>query len=111
MKFVKTPRIAQQIALAFGVDIDKDEVRRILGKYYGLEPGSGGPSWLTFLGQAKDSEHRPVHGEFIKSRGNRRLVEWSILDLLECNHVCGLSGLSRKKDAKPEVTRRYTVHI
>ena len=49
------PRIAQQIALAFGVDIDKDEVRRILGKYYGLEPGSGGPSWLTFLGQAKDS--------------------------------------------------------
>jgi hypothetical protein len=27
------PRIAQQIALAFGVDIDKDEVRRILGKH------------------------------------------------------------------------------
>jgi transposase InsO family protein len=41
--------------LAFGVDIDKDEVRRILGKYYGSEPGSGSPSWLTFLGQAKDS--------------------------------------------------------
>ena len=53
----------------------------------------------------------PVHGEFIKSRGNRRLVEWSKLDLLESNHVCGLNGLSRKKDAKPEVTRRYTVHI
>ena len=49
------PRIAQQITLAFGVDIDKDTVRRILGKYYGLESGSGGPSWLTFLGQAKDS--------------------------------------------------------
>src|SRR5215469_15781234 len=49
------PRIAQQIALAFGVDIDKDEVRRILGKYYRLESGSGGPSWLTFLGDAKDS--------------------------------------------------------
>jgi putative transposase len=30
-------------------------VRRILGKYYRLESGSGGPSWLTFLGQAKDS--------------------------------------------------------
>ena len=27
----------------------------ILGKHYGLEPGSGGPSWLTFLGQAKGS--------------------------------------------------------
>jgi hypothetical protein len=49
------PRIARQIALAFGVDIDKDNVRRILGKYYGLAPGCCGPSWLTFLGQAKDS--------------------------------------------------------
>jgi hypothetical protein len=49
------PRIAQQITLAFGVDIDKDVVRRILGKHYGLESGSDGPSWLTFLGQARDS--------------------------------------------------------
>jgi hypothetical protein len=39
--------------LTFGVDIDKDVVRRILGKHYGPESGSGGPSWLTFLGQAK----------------------------------------------------------
>ena len=37
------------------MDIDKDVVRRILGKPYRLESGSGGPSWLTFLGQAKDS--------------------------------------------------------
>ena len=37
------------------MDIDKDVVRRILAKHYGLESGSGGPSWLTFLGQAKDS--------------------------------------------------------
>ena len=49
------PRIAQQITVAFGVDIDKDVVRRILGKHYRPESGSGGPSWLTFLGQAKDS--------------------------------------------------------
>ena len=48
-------RIAQQVTLAFGVDIDKDVVRRILGKHYRPESGSGGPSWLTFLGQAKDS--------------------------------------------------------
>ena len=47
--------MAQQITLAFGVDIDKDVVRRILGKHYRPETGSGGPSWLTFLGQAKDS--------------------------------------------------------
>jgi len=49
------PRIAQQITLAFGVDMDKDVVRRIVGKHYRPESGSGGPSWLTFLGQAKDS--------------------------------------------------------
>ena len=56
------PRIAQQITLAFGVDIDKDVVRRILGKHYRLESESGGPSWLTFLGQATDSlwVHGPV---------------------------------------------------
>jgi putative transposase len=49
------PRIAAQITLAFGVDIDKDMVRRILGMHYRPEPGSGGPSWLTFIGHAKDS--------------------------------------------------------
>ena len=38
------PRIGQQITLAFGVDIDKDVVRRILGKHYRPESGSGGPS-------------------------------------------------------------------
>jgi putative transposase len=49
------PRIAQQITLAFGLDLNKDMVRRIVGKHYRLESGSGSPSWLTFLGQAKDS--------------------------------------------------------
>ena len=49
------PRIAQQIALAFDVDIDKDVVRRILSTHYRPESDSGGPSWLTFLGHAKDS--------------------------------------------------------
>ena len=48
------PRIADQITLAFGVDIDKDVVRRILAKHFRPESGSG-PSWLTFLGHMKDS--------------------------------------------------------
>ena len=48
------PRIAEQITLAFGVDIDKDVVRRILAMHF--RPGSGSsPSWLTFLGHVKDS--------------------------------------------------------
>jgi len=49
------PRIAQQISLAFAVEIDKDVVRRILANRYKPEPESAGPSWLTFLGHTKDS--------------------------------------------------------
>jgi hypothetical protein len=49
------PRIAQQIALAFGVEIDKDIVRRLPSVHYRPDSDSGGPSWLTFLGHVKDS--------------------------------------------------------
>jgi transposase InsO family protein len=51
------PRIAEQIALAFGIDINKDVVRRILAAHYQPPADRSGPSWLTFLGQAKDSLH------------------------------------------------------
>src|ERR1035437_5437422 len=49
------PRIAQQIALAFDIPIDKDVVRRILATHYRPGRDSGGPSWLTFIGHMKDS--------------------------------------------------------
>ena len=49
------PRIARQIGLAFEVPIDKDVVRRVLATRYRPESNSNGPSWLTFLGHAKDS--------------------------------------------------------
>ncbi len=48
-------RIAQQIAKTFGVDIDKDLVRRILAEHYRHGTDDNGPSWLTFLGHTKDS--------------------------------------------------------
>ena len=48
-------RIAQQINKAFGVDINKDLVRRVLAKHYRPMPDDNGPSWLTFIGHAKDS--------------------------------------------------------
>ena len=51
------PRIAQQIALAFGIDINKDVVRRILAAYYHPATDHAGPSWLSFLGHMKDSLH------------------------------------------------------
>ncbi len=49
------PRIAQQIASAFGIHINKDVVRRILAARYQPAPDSAGPSWLTVLGHTKDS--------------------------------------------------------
>jgi len=49
------PRIAQQINLAFGLNLDKDIVRRVLAAHYKPGPGDRGPSWLTTLGHAKDS--------------------------------------------------------
>ena len=48
-------RIAQQIAHAFGIEIDKDVVRRVLSKHFRPEPGADGPSWLTLIAHAKDS--------------------------------------------------------
>jgi len=38
------PRIAQQINKAFGVNIDKDVVRRVLAKHYHPKPYDSGPS-------------------------------------------------------------------
>ena len=49
------PRIAQQIALAFGIPINEDVARRILAARYQPKPDPAGPSWLTVLGHAKDS--------------------------------------------------------
>jgi len=49
------PRIAQQINLAFGLELDKDIVRRVLAIHYKPDPSMRGPSWLTALGHAKGS--------------------------------------------------------
>ncbi len=49
------PRIALVISQTFGVDINKDVVRRVLATHYRPGSGDGGPSWLSFLGHMKDS--------------------------------------------------------
>lgn len=49
------PRIAMIVSRTFGVEIDKDVVRRVLARDYRPIPGRNGPSWLSFLGHAKDS--------------------------------------------------------
>ena len=48
-------RIAQQLSLVFGVEINKDIVRGVLAKHFRPDPGAHGPSWLTLLRHSKDS--------------------------------------------------------
>ena len=47
--------ISQRLCNTFAIQIDKDLVRRVLAVHYRPEIGRGGPTWLTLLGQAKDS--------------------------------------------------------
>jgi putative transposase len=47
-------KIAEHMARAFAIAINKDVIRRILDQHY--RPGiGGGPSWLSVIGHAKDS--------------------------------------------------------
>jgi putative transposase len=48
-------KIAEQISMAFGIEINKDVVRRILVRSYRPVPSDNGPSWLIFIAQARDS--------------------------------------------------------
>ena len=50
-----SPRIAMIVSRTFGVEIDKDVVRRVLAKDYRPTPSRNGPSWLSFLGHSADS--------------------------------------------------------
>ena len=49
------PKIAQHLAKTFGLDLDKDVVRRVLATHYRPDRRDHGPSWLTLLGHTKDS--------------------------------------------------------
>ena len=49
------PRIAQQIILALGTNINKDVVSRILAAHCPKDTDDKGLSWLSLLGHTKDS--------------------------------------------------------
>ena len=48
-------KIAEQISHAFGIEIDKDVVHRILAKHYHPDSIGDGVSWLTAIGHGKYS--------------------------------------------------------
>jgi putative transposase len=50
-----SPKLAQHLAKVFGLEINKDVVRRVLAAHYQPDRNENGPSWLTFLGHSKDS--------------------------------------------------------
>jgi hypothetical protein len=47
-------RIALIMTTTFGVEVDKDMVRRVVAKHLRPGPSGGGPSWLTVIGHARD---------------------------------------------------------
>ncbi len=49
------PRIALIIWKTFGIEIDRNVVRRVLVKHHRPKSGGSSPSWLTILGHKKDS--------------------------------------------------------
>jgi transposase InsO family protein len=49
------PRIARIIACTFGVDVDRNVVRRVLAQHYRPSPDGTGPSWLSLIGHTTDS--------------------------------------------------------
>ena len=49
------PRIAQQISHPFGLEIDKDVVRRVLANQPLPKSGGKGPSWLSAIAEARGS--------------------------------------------------------
>lgn len=56
-------RIAMQMSVMFGININKDVVWRILSKHYKPISNDDGPSWLSFLGNTKDSLWSVVRAE------------------------------------------------
>ena len=47
-------KIAEQVSNAFGIELNKDVVRRILVRHPRPGPDGGGPSWLAAIGHARD---------------------------------------------------------
>ena len=109
------PRIAQQIALAFGIEVNKDMVRRILAAHYRPRDNSGGPSWLTFLGHMKDSlwsldlfrcesaTLRPHWGLVVMDQFTRRIIGFGIhAGTVDGSVLCRMFHQAIRKQSVPK---------
>ena len=73
-------KIAEHIAKTFALSLDKDVVRRILLTYFRPER-DGGPSWLSFIGQTKDSLWSI---DFFRCESLRLKTHWVLVIMDQC---------------------------
>ena len=86
------PRIAQQINKAFGVNIDKDVVRRVLAKHYRPKPFDGEVSWLTFFRHTCESLWSIA---LFQRKSNFPRIHSSLLAIGQCTRriiSCNITG-------------------
>jgi putative transposase len=73
-------KIAEQLSKTFALPLNQDVVRRILTRYY--RPGrDDGPSWLSFIGQAKDSLWSI---DFFRCESVRLKTHWVLVVMDQC---------------------------
>jgi putative transposase len=107
-------KIAEQISSAFGIDLNKDVVRRILiGRYRPGPRPNGGPSWLAAIGHATDrlwSELFRVESILLKSYWvmvvmdvfTRRIIGFGVAAAnLDGIRVCRMFNRAIAKQAMP----------
>jgi putative transposase len=109
------PQIAAQLSHSFGIDIDKDVVRRVLDKHFKPFPSTNGPSWLTFLAQMKDSLWSVdfFHAESINLRTyvvmvvmdifTRRIIGFAVRPYpISGPNACAMFNLATSRQKKPK---------
>lgn len=89
------PRIAQHISRAFGIEINKDVVRRVLAMHFRPESGHHGPSWLTFIGHIKD---RLWSVDLFRCESILLKSHWVMVVMDVCTrHIIGFSAAAAKQ--------------
>ncbi len=122
------PKIAQQITLAFGIDIDKDVVRRVLTHHYRAAPGGNGSSWFTFLGymkgrlwsvdmfRYKSATFRPHWVHLVIDQYTRRIIGFAVhARPVDCIALCrmfnrAIQGQIALKYLSSDYDPLYTFH-
>jgi putative transposase len=107
-------KIAEQISNAFGIELNKDVVRRILTRCYRPAPGGGGLSWLSVIWQAGDRlwsvDLSGTESTLLKSYWvmvvmdvyTRRIVGFSVAPAnLDGVRVCRMFNRAIARQAKP----------